>query len=630
MQNRTMRKTGRKVTRRSFINTTLSGVGAVALGSHLEPFVKTEKIKAAPSNGKWLMATTDYIDNVEINNRGSRYGTPVNRSSGYYDGFKCFMDRSQLDGLHKALVSLGVSRHQWIVDTMWTLYDSYPHSFDLLAEAANSAHVHGLKFFAEIKLFEGGGMGMILPHSMPYPDGVVAFRDLRGIFPVATPFAVKNPELNLKRRDGTFKCSEPVSAIRIVKGDDRPTRVKAKDLLLWTSTANNRFVPYNGPVSFRETIETRYRFPNYRKCRILHLEGLKIPDGHEYFLIRCPLADAKGDFSNQMGNIIELAGPGGKIMPHTMSTGPVSLDDHYASLYKSETKKHLIRYLQLPEVQAEISDRKKMEEHYRDFYSFGEFSLTDWVTFDKEGFLAAACGKPEYIPGHLNPVYPEVREHWLGLIRFCLDRGVDGINLRLSSHTLFSESWEYGFNEPVLRETGGKIDFSSVSHVNGEAFTLFLHEAGELIKSRGKSLTLHLETCLLMPDDRPGKDSSFPYNFEWQWEKWVKEIGDDFEIRGVYQLLPWNLKKAVDIFSTATLAANKPLYLQGDFHGMTFDGPFESAKAETDMVDRHEGLDGYVYYETANITRLNDNGDVELCPGIIDVLSKHTYNKITK
>lgn len=617
-----------KCTRRLFVTATLSGIGAVVMGSSGEPFFRRGTAKAAiPSGSKQLIATTDFVDNIEINNRGSRYGTPVNRTDKYYDQYECFMNKSQLDGLHSFLASSGVKRHQWIVDTNTSLYESYPHGFDLLAEAARSAHAHGLEFYAEIKPFGGAGPGIVLPHSMPYPDGSAAFKDLCGIHPMARSFVASHPYMNLKRRAGTYECAGPVSTIRLVKGDDHPTRVKAEHLSIWTSPSNNQFVPYKGPVSFRETMEARYRFPYWRKCRILHLENLEIPRGHNYLLIRCAIADAKGDFSNEKGNIIELAGPDGNVLPHTLSTGPVSLDEHNESFYQSKVMRLLVPYMQLPEVQTEISNPQKMQEHYRAFYGFGSYNLADWITLDKDGFVAAACGKPEYMYGNLHPVYPEVREHWLDLTRFCLDRGVDGINFRVANHILSGESWEYGFNEPVIEKIGGRTDYSTVSRINGDAYTLFLREARDLIKSRGKAITIHLNSAMLFPDDRPGKLTALPFNFEWQWETWVKEIADELEFRGIFKLRPWHLQEALDIFSAVTRSAGKPFYFQGDFHGIVFDGPFDSTAAEIDLVNDYAGLDGYVLYETANFTRVNEKGELEGSPGIVDVLNKHIFRK---
>ena len=612
----------RKFTRRSFVTTTLSGIGAVALGNPSGSFKNMEMTggKNGNSKTKRLFATTDFSDNIVINNRGNRYGTPIERSDDYYANNSCFMDKKQLDELHKFLASIGVTRHQWIVDTMWNLYEEYPQGFDLLEEAAKSAHKYGLEFYAEIKPWESGAFGLSLPGTMPCPKKSGSYQDLRGVFPNMRRFEARNPALSLKRKSGTFECSEPVSAICLIKSDNRSTRVKAENLSIYTSATNNRFEPYNGPVAFRETIERRFRFPYWKQCRVLHLENLKIPEGHKYFLVRCSLADEKGDFTNEKGNIIELVGASGNILPHTLSTGQVRLEDHN-NFYQSKLLRKVLPYLQAPEVKAEIGNHHKMEEHYRDYYGFGDYALTDQITLDKAGLVAAACGKAEYIVGQLHPIYPEVREYWLNMIRFCLDRGVDGINIRTSNHTLSPESWDYGFNEPVLKAAQGKTNFVTISKINGSAYTQFLCEAQKLVKSRGKSLTIHLETELIIPDDR-GKLSSLPYNFEWQWETWAKEVADELEIRGTYGFRPWNFTKALDVFGSAAKSANKPLFLQGDFHGMSFDGPFDCTEEEIKTVNSRDDLDGYVFYETANITQINENDELEGSPGIVNVLKK--------
>lgn len=599
-----------RLNRRLFLTTALTGIGAAAFSGTGELMMEMVEGEKPGKKTKRLYTTTDVLDNILINYRGSRYSDPVGRSADYDRNFRSFMNRGQLDELHRFLASVGVTRHQWIMDTIWNLYEDYPHGFDLIGEAVKSAHRYGIEFYGEIKTFEGGGFGNILPSTMPAPEGIV-YKDLRGIFPIIRPFVAANPHLNLKRKKGTYEYTGPVSVIRLVKSDDRPTRMKAEHLSIWTSLTNNRFIPYIGPVTFRETIEKRYRFPYWRQCRVLHLENLDLPAGHSYILIKCSLTD--GSFSNEKGDILELVSPQGQIIPHTLSTGPVSLEAH-EDFYHSKVYQQIVRYLQHPEVQVELNDPQRMKEHYRDYYAFGEYNPADWTTPDKEGYLAVVCGKPEYLQGQLNPVYPEVREHWLDMIRFCLDRGVDGINIRHSSHVLSPERWEYGFNEPVLKASGGKTDFVTVSKINGDAYTLFLQEAGKLVKNRGKAFTIHLETELLMPDDRPGKLSSYPFNFEWQWEKWVREIGDEFEIRGIYRLRPWHMAKAIDVFSAAAGAAGKPICLQGDFHGMAFDGPFAGTEAEIDLVKQHENLNGYIFYETANITRLNDNGQLETSP----------------
>jgi hypothetical protein len=556
-------------------------------------------------NGKKLLATTDYWGNIFR-----------------YQGF---MTKSQLDDLNKKLSLLGVTRHQWLVDTTETYYDEYPLGFDLLAEAVKSAHAHGLEFFAVIKPFEAGGYSPFLPLTMPFPENAVAFKDLHGICPVATPFASENPQMNLKRKPGTYEFNGPVTAIRLIKSDDNPTRIKPEHLSVKTSSTNNNFIHYNWPVSFRETIEWRFRFPKWRECRVLHLEGFKIPENHKYILIECSLADNSGDFSNENGNILELVRTGGEIVPHTLSTGRITLEEHNKSIYQSELKKQLFRYFHLTEVQREIEDKQKMREHYRDFYNFFEsgFQLSDWTTLDKQGFIAAAFGKPEYMLGNLHPIYPEVRRHWLDLTQFCLDCGVDGISFRVANHTRSPESWEYGFNEPVLEASAGKTDYPTISSINGNTFTKFLREARQLVKSQGKTMMVHLNAEMLMPDNR-GRQSPLPPNFEWQWENWVNEIADELEFRGGYMLQPWNLNKALDLFSAATRAANKPLYYQSDFHSMTnSEGRMLRKKQEVELVKNHQGFDGLVLYTTNNYTIMNENGGIEVLPFLKNALRSY-------
>ncbi len=605
-----MKRGNNPISRRSFITKSIYGTGFAAMSTATHPFVKTAHAQNKPETIKKLFATTDYTDNL--------FG-------------ETFMDIEQLDQFHKSLASLGVTRHQWIVDTIWSIYDKYPHNFDLLEEAVKSAHRHGIEFYAEIIPFEDGGSGPLFPLTMPFPQDAVAFKDLRGIDLFARPFAARHPEMSMKRRPGTFAFKGPVKTIRIIKRDDSPTRIKAEHLSIWTSATNNQFEKYNGPVSFRETVEWRKGFPKWKQCRILHLEGLKIPKDHRYILIRSSLADKEGDLTNEKGKILELVGADGQTIPYTLSNGPAQDFDYYNRVYfQNKMRTQLIRYLQLPEVQQEIKDTRKMQKHFQDFYPFDEYyKITNTVTLDEQGFLAIACGKPEYKLGNMNPVYPEVREHWLKLVRFCLDRGVDGINFRMSNHNRSPEYWEYGFNEPTLKATGGKTDYASINKVNGNAFTQFLREAKSLIKSRDKGLTLHLHGDMFWPDERGGRRvPSIPPNIEWQWETWINEIADDIEFRGAFKLRPWNVEKVLDIITHVTKAANKPFYYQSDFHSYPSDKGRELVKLEEiELVKNHPGIDGFVLYETANFTYKNENNRIALKPDFMDEIIKENYLK---
>ena len=606
-----------KINRRTFLTASTSAIGAMSLSGFAWPFTSIANSKS--SNHKKLIATTDYTVSIGRYYRGSRYGPPVPRSEEFYAEHKGFLNKKQLDELHHGLASMGVTRHQWIVDTYWTLYEDYPHGFNLLEEAAKSAHAHGIEFIAEIKPFEGGGFGTVLPHTVPVPDGA-AVRDIRGVFPIVRPFVAQNPHLCLKCKPGSYEYKSPLKKIRLVKQDDKPTRINDQHLTIYTSETNNHFVQYNGSVTFKESVEWRFVFPLWKECRVLHLEDLNIPASHKYLLIKCSVADDNADFRNEKGSILELEGMDGSRIPHYLGEGPIGFKSHNG-FYHSRVSSDLMRYLKSPEVLSEIDNTAKMQEHYTDFYAFDRYKLTESKELDKDGYIVASLGKPEYLIGNLHPIYPKVRKYWLELTRFCLDAGVDGINYRVANHSKLPDKWDYGFNDEVIDAANGKTDYDTISRINGDAYTHFLYEARDLIKSRNKKLIHHLHTSMLIPDDR-GRLSSLPPNFEWQWKKWVNEIADELELRGGFMLRPWNLAQVIDTFNAVAKQAGKPFYYQGDFHGMTFEGPFNITKEEVDLVNSHPGLNGLVLYETANYTQLNDSGNVVVSKDFKDIVKK--------
>lgn len=207
-----------KIGRRSFVAQTLAGTGMLTFSSHLPLH------RAKPAKAK-LIATTDYYSNIL--------------------DCQCFFDRARLDELHQYLASIGVVRHQWIFDTIWDLYKEGPEGFDLLSEVVKSAHAHGIELYAIIKLFEGGGFDDTFPNSLPFPPGVNALKDLRGIYPFARPFVAANPHLCLKRRPGTYEVSGPVAAINLVRADDKPTQIRPGNQLTFSRDHTGQY-QFNG------------------------------------------------------------------------------------------------------------------------------------------------------------------------------------------------------------------------------------------------------------------------------------------------------------------------------------------------------------------------------------------------
>ncbi|MBI4026703.1 MAG: hypothetical protein HY360_17095 [Verrucomicrobia bacterium] len=527
-----------------------------------------------------------------------------------------FYEKSHLDALMAYLRKIGVTRLEWIFDAMWTFYEDYPPGFDLLAYAAEAAHAHGLEFIPVIKPFEGG-LSPGLPHTLPLHRGSPVLSDLRGIHPVIEPFVAAHPDMRLKRRPGDWDPGGAITEIRLVKGDDHPTRLRPEHLSIWTSPTNNHFQRYTGPLRFEESVEWRKAFPLWRKSRILSFKDLRIPESERYALVRCALADCNGDFANERAALVELVAENNQILPATPGSGPVKapLDDLDPSVPCPARQEFMTRYARFEEARKELCSREKMRWHYQDFFSFDDTLITQIHTLDVSGWVAVARGKAEHLVGALHPIYPEVQQHWLSKIRYCLDRGADGINIRVANHNKSHEIWEYGFNEPVLEKTGGEMDLAAVAKINGDAFTDFLRQAARLIKGRGKLVGVHLHPDMLHPDDR-SRLGFAPQNFDWQWETWVGEIADYAEFRGGFALRPWNERKVIDRFSAATRAAGRPLFYQSSFKELHFEGDNFRLREECDLVCRHPRLDGLMLYETAMYTRINDRGDLEGSPDV--------------
>ena len=73
------------------------------------------------------------------------------------------------------------------------------------------------------------------------------------------------------------------------------------------------------------------------------------------------------------------------------------MEDHMNGFYHSKVSGEILRYLKSPDVLSEIEDIPRMQEHYRDFYAFDRYKLTDIKTLDKDGYIVVTLGKPEYL-----------------------------------------------------------------------------------------------------------------------------------------------------------------------------------------------------------------------------------------
>jgi len=540
-----------------------------------------------------------------------------------------FYDKSHIDSLMAYVAGLGATRMNWVFAGFNGRYDNYPGGFDLIREAVDAAHRHGLEFFITFKPFEGA-IPQPLPLTLPHGEGCGAVWDERGIYPRCDPFAAANPHLRIERRPGTHAFSGSLRGIRLIKADDKPTRIKASHLSIWTSKTQNHFERYEGPVHFTETIERRHVFPSWRDCRVLTLDGLNIPEDHRYIIVRCELADASGDFTNERRAMLEVVNDQSQLEPWTHSGGPYNFDKDFDGHLWCNFWQEITEYGRRDDVRNILGDREAARPHFEDAFNFGSSDVTKQHTLDGLGYFAFMRGRPRYLHGALHPIYPEVREHWLDDIRFCIDRGADGADIRLSNHSTHSnEPWEYGFNAPVLERAGGSDDLEVIARVNGDSFTLFLQEAAKLLHEHGKQIGIHLNATMLERDAR-GTLSRMPANFDWQWRKWVIDIVDQVQLKSMHMVREWDAHRLADIYTAVANAAGKPVSFissnkEVDFCDHKGGIGHDRVRWEMDFVRNHPRIDTYELYETAQLARLDDTGRFVGSDEVAPLLRQHLW-----
>lgn len=518
------------------------------------------------------------------------------------------IDETYIDAMMAYCASLGAKRHEWVLDTLWSLYPDYLGGFDLLQVACDAAHRHGMRFDVVFKPFEGGlaHPRLMMPPTMPKPEGIPLLQTPSGLAYAVRPFVAENPQMRLARKpEAQGDLTKPVVAIRLVKADDGPITFGQQDIAIWTSEVNGNgsFKKYDGPMSWHEELSWRHTFPPGDKGnRVITLGDLKLPEDTRFMRVVCA-KKTDANFRHDIDKLIELVGADGNILPSTHSQGLVDAERlHQLSL--SRSKLGLSRYLSHPQVQERLNDRQWFLDQCKDLYLF-ETDGDAHCTLDAEGELVVMRGKPMHIQGALSPVYPEVREHWLEHVQYCIDRGVDGVNIRMASHSRPSQPWEYGFNELVLSESVNPGNIAETEKINGDALTQFISDAGDLLHKAGKELGVHVNTMMFQWRDRHGLPFGPIFqNIEYQWEKWITEFADYIEFRGAEDLFPQNLERTIDKIGLVARNAGKAFIFQCSRNKKVVhpDGPHHTLAHEMRWIKAHPDVTCFNLYELANLT----------------------------
>lgn len=522
--------------------------------------------------------------------------------------------QSDLDAMMHYVARLGATCVQWIFDPMWALYDAdAPGGFDLLAGACEAAHRNRMRFIAVFKPFEGASFGwnLMLPQGLALPADTPLIEEPFGLLHGFRPEVAACPEMNLARRaDESVDPGGRIAGIRLIQHNDDPSSIAPEDLSIWTSARNGGYQRYEGPISFSTTTAWRLGIPRYRDrpVQVVTLDGLLLPEANRFVLIR--REQGEGDFCNAVEHLVELFNERGERIPSTPSVGGPIDGKQLLAQFRRYVELGLTRFARRPEARALLADEARLLSLCEGMRRFNggweDFALRAGSAF------AVMRGKVRHRTGAMHPVYPEVRQAWLDHVRFCIARGVDGVNIRASNHNQVFEPRAFGFNPPVVDQQAHPGNFAETGRINGDAYTQFLKEAAALLHDAGLQLGVHVHGLMLHFSDIHPNTQMVPLNLEWQWELWLDKIADFVEYRGASYHRPENQRYVADRIGFAAREAGKPMIYQSMQGAVVhFEGPHHALAQEMNWVRAHPDVAAYDLYEIWKFSRIGSHGRFE-------------------
>ena len=539
-----------------------------------------------------------------------------------------------LDEMMAQVKSLGVKRVYWIYygdedqDSYWAgdiFYNNLRENVretvrsigEPLKAAVPAAHRHGLEIYGVFKPYHAGISGT-------YPEGsdradATSLQRVGGTVSLAYPFLRRYPHTLLKRRPRELPDNReavPVRRIRLRKRDDSTTRLGKDNLQVWTSPDNYRYQRRQVDFTVSESVEAAPRevrdyygvlvTAEEAPVRTLTLDGLDLSD--RYVVVTTDFTDGAADFANTPVAMIEAYGDGPEPLavevaslstmwqrPTDFRTGGLEFDSGFGPL--------------LVPLDADNSPH---------------VGVDGWAARQRGGAVAFARGRNEYMPAMPCEMYPEVRRLWDGWVDRILETGVDGIDIRISSHgNIVDDPFDYGYNEPVVEEFrrrhgyepgGSAEDRDRIARVRGDYYTAYLREMSRRVRGLDKRLQFHLHTEAFRPDPVHGQIMGFPPNVHFDWKTWIAEgLMDGATLRTSWfeawedppdsapdrQLLAKAL--ADPVVEDAIEVANRagvPLYLNRYVDRAIDDVGY---MANFEAVFDDERLSGFDLYESANL-----------------------------
>ena len=490
------------------------------------------------------------------------------------------------------------------------------------------AHERGLEFFAVIKPYENG-VSHAKPKAVLTEEGVTGLPGIGGYYHVE-PWVLERPELRVRARQGDLPRGldeTPVTRIQLRQKDMSPLRIRPQDLEIWTSDDNNGYRRREVAFNVTEGVDRCPRdvvdidgepvTGKGEEVRVLEITGLNLPD--PFIAVTTGFEDGGGTFTNTAVEMVRAFGPDDRPLPIVVAS--------HKAIWRPQRdfRSGDLEYdtgLGSAVVRLDVSN------------SAAEFkNILTYADDVPDGVIAFAKGRNRYLAGSLCEGYPEVGAYWMDWVSDCIAAGVDGMDVRISCHSSWTDSPDiYGFNPPVAAEYERRYGVNPdvepydpvlLGDVRGDLYDRFLRTAKTRLAAAELPLHHHIEIESFRPDASPSRVRSRPGNITFHWRRWLRTgLTDETTLFG----RAWPPERLLsDAFVQDVLdevaATSVPAHLSLPVRVSGADGGRLADQIE--YTYRSGRLDGYTIYETAALYdrhRTGSDGRLNFLPGLTEAV----------
>ena len=495
-----------------------------------------------------------------------------------------------------------------------------------LSVVADEARKRGMTAYAIVKPYDYGRGIPTLPDDLSrlrrVRPGLTPYWRIGGYCESKIPFLMDHPELLMRRHPyGTDPAlhGKVIRKIKIYSHSDAPFPFAGSEVSLLVSEDNAEYHSYSGPIRTDVCVEERpeviYHWtgnrngPRTTRARVLTLRDLAIND--KYFAVAFPSARPGPLLANRVCALAGIFTNGDEPVPFTLGL---------------EAKPGL----RLGARRRSAYAKGPLEETGANFemiygfpmFSADRFGMNSWWVINAGNSFLAFCRGKSPNTCVLSYAHKESRDFVLSFVEDALKTGVDGVTLRLNSHSDTFEQQAYGFDAPAVAEFRRRygvdvltedFDWFDWQKLRGEYLTQLVREVSSLVRGRGKKCQAQVGY-----DCTAGERQMAYMNLCHDWQTWLREgmVDEVTHKEGVLDSPHWH--------QVRRLCGELGL----PFHECRVHGWRRANEGWAEKEGRHAqaafdfGMDGVILYENASALRLGDSpGTFNVTsPGIVEVI----------